>query len=123
MPSRAARRCPRCRQTYTGPKCTRCTKRDDAYRAARADDLDRYYSTAEWQRISRHYLNHHPACVLCGAPSKVADHYPKSRRQLVAEGITNPDTWRRLRPLCIACHRTETNRLQPGGFIRHPERY
>lgn len=128
MPSRAAKRCPRCRQTFTTTVCPTCTVRDQEYRAAHDDGAGEFYHTPEWQRISAHFLKHHPWCVLCQAegkaePAKVADHYPVSRRDLIERGILNPDTWRRLRPLCMGHHRTETNRLQPGGFIKHPERY
>jgi 5-methylcytosine-specific restriction protein A len=115
MPSRAPRRCPRCRQTYRD-RCLVCVPRDADYQAARTDELD------------AHYLKHHPWCVMCEAegkaePARVADHYPTSRRDLIARGIRHPDAWVRLRPLCMGHHRSETNRLQPGGFIAHPERY
>lgn len=128
MPNRAAKRCARCRATFTGKRCPTCVGRDAAYQADRADEASGFYHTAEWKRLSGHYLKHHPWCVLCEAdgrhePAKVADHYPKSRRQLLDAGIRHPDAWRWLRALCMGHHRSETNRLQPGGFIAHPERY
>lgn len=129
MPNRASRRCPRCRKTYTGTDCSTCQGRDQAYRDARPDDASAFYHTSEWARISRGFIRQHPWCVLCAAagervPAKVADHHPRSRRQLADDPrIRNPDAWCFLRALCIGHHRTETNRLQPGGFIAHPERY
>ena len=128
MPTRAKRRCPRCRRGYSGPVCERCKARDETIREKHDDGAGEFYQTPEWRRISAHFLKHHPLCVLCEAegksvPAKVADHYPTSRRDLLAQGIVYPDAWRRLRPLCLGHHRTETNRLQPGGFIAHPERY
>lgn len=58
-------------------------------------------------------------CVVCKkAFSTVADHYPISRRDLVAMGIRNPDAPERLRALCASCHGSETAEHQPGGWNR-----
>ncbi|MEU1128750.1 hypothetical protein ABZ383_02605 [Streptomyces sp. NPDC005900] len=46
----------------------------------------------------------------------MADHFPLSRRELIARGEPNPDAAKHLRPLCVACHNCETARNQPGGF-------
>ncbi|AHH98316.1 hypothetical protein KALB_4954 [Kutzneria albida DSM 43870] len=43
----------------------------------------------------------------------VADHYPKSRRELVAAGA-DPNDPQHGRGLCVACHNAQTARLQPG---------
>lgn len=69
-----------------------------------------------WQRTRRAYLYANPWCVLCAAPAVVADHHPIGRRQLIDQGVTDPDAPERLRPLCVRCHNRETARLQPGGW-------
>jgi 5-methylcytosine-specific restriction protein A len=45
----------------------------------------------------------------------VADHYPLSRRELVAQGLDADDS-QYGRGLCHRHHSQETARLQPGGF-------
>lgn len=69
-----------------------------------------------WPNIRRRYLYAHPWCVLCSKPATVADHFPDSRRSLVARGVSDPDAWSRLRPLCTSCHNRETAKHQPGGW-------
>ncbi|WP_329013178.1 hypothetical protein OG271_03935 [Micromonospora rifamycinica] len=69
-----------------------------------------------WTRRRAAYLRDHPACRLCPAKATVADHHPASRRDLVAQGVADPDADHRLRPLCASCHGRETARHQPGGW-------
>lgn len=59
------------------------------------------------------FLIDNPACVLCGQLATVADHYPRSRRQLIDAREPNPDDARWLRALCARCHNRETARRQP----------
>lgn len=66
----------------------------------------------KWRRFRNRYLRAHPICDLCGQPSEVPDHYPQSRKELLAAGITNPDQDCYVRPLCTRCHNSETNRNQ-----------
>ncbi|WP_433406947.1 hypothetical protein [Streptomyces sp. CA-146814] len=49
-----------------------------------------------------------------------ADHWPLSKRELVARGLDEHDP-RRGRGLCHSCHSSETARHQPGGWNRGPE--
>jgi 5-methylcytosine-specific restriction protein A len=51
----------------------------------------------------------------CAAPARVADHYPLSRKQLLAMGDLNPDDPTHMRGLCTRCHNKETARLQPSS--------
>lgn len=61
-------------------------------------------------------------CVLCGkAPSVVADHWPLSRRELVARGL-DPNDPRYGRGLCADCDRAQTARRQPGGWAKGRDR-
>lgn len=75
-----------------------------------------------WQRKRRRFLRANPACELCGEPSEVADHYPRSRKELLAAGILDPDQPEYLRPLCTSCHNRETAKHQPGGWAARPSR-
>ena len=75
--------------------------------------------TGTWaQRWRLPYLRDHPRCVLCQRAATVPDHYPRTRKQLVAASVHNPDAAQYLRALCAACHNRETARLQPGGWAR-----
>ena len=71
---------------------------------------------ARWRRRRRRYLAAHPICCLCPAPAEIPDHYPRSRRELVAAGVRDPDADEYLRPLCAPCHNRETAKHQPGGW-------
>lgn len=73
---------------------------------------------ARWQRIRRAFLAQpdNIMCCLCGGLATVADHYPLSRRALIALRVPDPDAYYRMRPLCRPCHSQETGRLQPGGW-------
>ncbi|NUS29802.1 MAG: holin [Streptomyces sp.] len=72
-------------------------------------------------------LQRDPTCVCtdedhghgspCGQPSKHADHYPRSRRELQAAGL-NPNDPQYGRGLCGPCHSSETAQHQPGGWHR-----
>jgi len=92
-----------------------CDRHAKAVEERRGSRQARGYD-AVWERVRRRYLSRHPICCLCGAMAVVADHYPTSRRDLVAAGVPDPDAEHRLRPLCLPCHRVETNRHQPGGW-------
>lgn len=73
-----------------------------------------------WRKRARAYLARHPFCVVkergCTHLATVADHYPTSRRDLVTQGVRDPDADHRLRPSCHHCHSVETARHQPGGW-------
>jgi len=77
---------------------------------------------ARWQRIRRRFLRANPICALCPNPSQVPDHYPRSRRELLEQGVTDPDEPQYLRPLCTSCHNKETAKHQPGGWAARPKR-
>lgn len=113
MPT-AKRACP----TPGCPELTRggrCAGHRDAAEDRRGTARQRGYDTT-WEHRRRRYLIRHPICVDCGALANVADHHPTSRRDLLAQGVTDPDAEHRLRALCTHCHSAETARLQPGGW-------
>lgn len=76
----------------------------------------RAYSTKGHRQFRAHVLRRDPICVLCELrESTVADHHPRSRRELEALGLNpnNPDYGR---GLCVPCHNAETAAHQPGGW-------
>lgn len=93
-----------------GPEC-----RAEA-EAARGTSRQRGYGADHERLFRRPVLERDPVCVLCrAAPSKHADHWPLSRKDLVAEGL-NPNDPKRGRGLCTPCHSKETAQHQPGGW-------
>ena len=102
----ANRRCPNLRP---------CPKHQRQADLARGTRQERGYGS-EWERRRADYLAANPVCRLCPSTATVADHYPVSRRELVAQGVADPDTDHRLRPLCASCHGKETAVHQPGGW-------
>ncbi|MFJ2906878.1 HNH endonuclease [Streptomyces sp. NPDC087212] len=93
----------------------RCPTHAKEAEAARGTTTAKGYGV-KWERIRKRYLYAHPWCVLCSKTATVADHFPESRRALVAKGVDDPDAFSRLRPLCTSCHNKETAKHQPGGW-------
>lgn len=113
---RAMRVCPTpgCPNLTSGGRCQGCRSEAEERRGSRQA---RGYDAA-WERKRARYLTAHPICVLCSGMATVADHHPTSRRDLLAQGVTDLDADHRLRALCAPCHSSETARLQPGGWNR-----
>lgn len=123
MPARAPRRCTttgcRGRSGPEGGKCPGCRAR-----LARASDqrrgspAERGYGPEHRDVFRAGVLERDLMCVLCDLrPSVVADHWPLSRRQLVARGL-DPNDPDRGRGLCEPCDRTDKAQRQPGGWHR-----
>lgn len=93
----------------------RCPTHRRAAELQRGRPADRGYDT-KWRRIRARFLAAHPTCLDCGAPANVADHAPRSRRDLVTAGDPHPDAWRHLQPRCDRCHNKRTARAEPGGW-------
>lgn len=103
---------PGCPELTPSGRCTTCTSRADQQRGtAAARGYDR-----RWERRRARYLTRNPICVLCGGIATVADHHPESRRDLIAQGVADPDADHRLRPLCDTDHSKQTAQHQPGGW-------
>ena len=97
----------------------RCAKHKRAAEQQRGTAAQRGYSGKAWQRARRIVLRRDPICKACmRAFSTDVDHWPDSRRDLIAAGVKDPDAPHRLRGLCHPCHSRETAREQPGGFNR-----
>src|SRR5262245_52775334 len=104
---------PGCPELTDAGRCPSCRTAADR---ARGTAAERGYGSF-WRRVIQpKYLAAHPICSLGPEPATVADHYPTSRRDLVAQGVRNPDAWHRLRPLCASHHSSETAVNQPGGW-------
>lgn len=111
MPTKPPGRCPTCHQL---PPCNCGENRPGA--------RDRGYNRDHETRFRPAVLARDPWCVLClqlGARrrSTDADHWPLSRRQLLAHGL-DPNDPDHGRGLCSWHHHSETARLQPAGYAR-----
>ncbi|MFP3987099.1 holin [Streptomyces sp. E11-3] len=119
MPTRSG--CTRCRQIRKpdgnySPQCTR--RRKAAGERAHGSSTQQGYGTEHRELFPKPVLARDPVCVVCGeVPSTEADHWPRSRKQLIAEGL-DPNDPRHSRGLCSTCHKRETARRQPGGWNR-----
>ena len=104
--------CPRL-VAEAGP-CSTCSRKQDE---ARGTAAQRGYGHAHRTLFRPQVLARAGyICELCQrAIATVADHYPLSRRDLVAEGL-NPNDPRYGRALCKPCHDAETAVNQPGGW-------
>lgn len=104
MPTSTPRLCSGCRQPVRG-RCPRCTKtirrQTDQYRGTAAS---RGYGHHWREHVRKPFLRDNPLCVLCGELANVPDHWPETRRSLVARGVPDPDHFARLRALCDNCH-------------------
>lgn len=94
-------------------RCEGCSRSADR---SRGTATERGYNSAGHRRFRRAVLRKDPICVVCrSAPSTVADHYPLSRRDLVAAGLDADDPARG-RGVCKRCHDQETAIHQLGGW-------
>lgn len=105
-----------CPNLTGGGRCDDCHRaKQREYDARRETQTQRGYSSAGHRRFRRLVLARDPLCVLCGDIATVADHWPTSRRDLIANGH-DPNDPRNGRGLCASCHGRETAAHQPGGW-------
>ncbi|MFJ8603403.1 holin [Streptomyces shenzhenensis] len=105
----------------------RCTQHRQQAEQQRGSARQRGYGQQHEQRFRPGVLARDPSCQCtdtshghgspCGQPSHHADHWPRSRRELVALGL-DPNDPVNGRGLCGPCHSSETARHQPGGWNR-----
>lgn len=98
--------------TENGSKCDEHRKVDRARQDAHRPSAAARGYDAKWRKIRKAFLLDNPFCVICGADAEVPDHYPKTRRELLEEGVDNPDDPKFLRPLCVSHHNSETAKAQ-----------
>ena len=97
----------------------RCAKHKAEADRARGTSAERGYNSRQWRATRRALLRRDKDCRVCGQePATVADHYPRSRKELLEMGVSDPDALYRLRGLCARCHSKETAKHQPGGWNR-----
>lgn len=122
MPQRPRRPCttPGCPHKADSGRCDGCRASKKKLYRTRSREHNDY--GPRWPARRLDYLLNHPACVLCRRRADVPDHWPRSRRQLVAAGVLDPDADEHLRPLCTSCHNRQTAANQPGGWHRDRER-
>lgn len=125
---RAARVCstPGCPEITDGGRCPTCRGKAEQRRGTAAQ---RGYSGQHWRVRRRATLRRDPLCVCrdtthphgpqCLTPSTVADHHPRTRRELVAAGVPDPDALHLLRGICASCHNRHTGVTSPGGVVAH----
>jgi len=118
-PSAPLRPCstPGCGTPTSGSRCDQCAPRLRADSDRRRPNASRRgYTSRGHRRFREAVLARDPICVLCRkAASAEADHWPLSRKQLIAQGA-DPNDPERGRGLCHRCHSSETARHQPGGW-------
>lgn len=93
----------------------RCPTHAQAARAKRVDNKP--YSTKAHQGFRTSVLRRDRICVIpgCTKRSTVADHHPRTRRELVALNL-DPNDPQYGRGLCTHHHNTHTARTSPGGW-------
>lgn len=122
---------PRALKTCSTPGCPelvasgRCTAHQQQAEQRRGTARQRGYGRAHQLRFRPGVLRRDPLCVCedqahghgprCLAPSTIADHWPRSRRELVAAGA-DPNDPANGRGICKLCHDRHTAVAQPGGW-------
>jgi 5-methylcytosine-specific restriction enzyme A len=123
--SRALRVCstPGCPELVTSGRCEACTT---AAEQRRGSSTARGYGHQHRTRFRERVLTKNPLCVCtdpghghdgqeCLIPATVADHHPRSRRELVRLKL-DPNDPSHGRGLCKRCHDRHTAAAQPGGW-------
>lgn len=103
-----------CPNLYPRGEGTRCAQhRREAWRKRIDNGV---YRTKGHLAFRAAVLANDPVCVVCQtAESNVADHFPRSRRELIALGL-DPNDPQYGRGTCGRCHSIETAKYQPGGW-------
>lgn len=105
-----------CPEIYPAGEGSRCSKHRRHADRQRGTAADRGYNDAAHQVFRNAVLEANPICVMCElAEATEADHYPRSRRELIALHL-DPNDPRFGRGLCARCHSISTAQLQPGGW-------
>lgn len=109
---------PRARSVCNQPGCPELTTggRCKAHETPRPDSHQRGYGHTHRSRFRPQVLARDPLCRICRrAASVIADHWPLSRKELIAAGL-DPDDPRAGRGLCRSCDGRQTQARQPGGW-------
>lgn len=101
--------CPKLTRDRLCPACAAEERR--RYDHQRGTAAARGYG-ARWQRESAEFLQQHPWCIDCGAPSAEVDHEVPHRGDMVL--FWDKSNWR---PRCKTCHSRKTA-TRDSGFAR-----
>ena len=107
MPSKPPKPCRRCgRAANTRGLCEEHARQNDRQRGT---STERGYTSKRHRDVFRTGVLSRDGweCVLCGEPASIADHYPRTRKQLIADG-DDPDDPTYGRALCKRCHDRHT---------------
>lgn len=105
-----------CPTIYPASEGSRCQAHRREADRARGTAQERGYTGRGHQAFRNAVLTRDPICVICKvAFSTVADHYPRSRKELVDAGL-DPNDPQYGRGLDKQCHDRETAQNQPGGW-------
>ena len=106
--------CPELYPTSEGSKCRAHRAQADH---ARGTARERGYTTKGHQTFRNAVLTRDPICVTpnCTAWATVADHHPRTRRELLNLGL-NPNDPNYGRGLCVTHHNQHTAATTPGGW-------
>lgn len=109
---------PGCSTIYDST-ASRCDTHTRAADKQRGTATQRGYTSAGHQTFRTAVLTRDRICVICNtAEATIADHWPRSRRDLIEAGL-NPNDPQHGRGLCKPDHDRETARHQPGGWAHH----
>ena len=105
-----------CGEIYPKGEGTRCRTHRAMADRARGTSTERGYTSAAHREFRRQVIQRDLICQLCGLePATVADHYPRSRKELIELGL-DPNDPQYGRGLGHRCHSIETAQNQPGGW-------
>ena len=100
---------------FSAGRCADCRAKADK---ARGTPAQRGYKSSGHKRFRSAVLARDPVCVECKVrPSQHADHWPVSKRELIARGLDSNDPFYG-RGLCAVCHSkaTAASPSQRGGW-------
>jgi 5-methylcytosine-specific restriction protein A len=107
---------PGCPTVYPSTEGSRCASHRKAADRRRGTASERGYTGKGHRSFRSQVLMRDPICVECMvAFSTVADHYPRSKRDLDDAGLNSNDP-QYGRGLCARCHGVATAEHQPGGW-------
>ena len=105
-----------CATIYPTSEGSRCVAHRREGDRRRGTATERGYTGKGHKAFRTAVLMRDPICVLCGvAFSTVADHYPRTRKELLELGL-DPNDPQYGRGLCKTDHDRETAKNQPGGW-------
>ena len=108
-----------CATIYSATEGSRCQRHRAEADRRRGTSSERGYSSRGHRAFRTAVIQRDLICQLCGLePATVADHHPRSRKELIELGL-DPNDPQYGRGLGHVCHSKETAQNQPGGWNAH----